>query len=808
MSTMEPSTPSTPTSDPHPSIPVSHPRSSPRSIPSSTQPQPPISPPRSSGVTSTTQPTSSDSPVASPPEAAAPPTPPATLPDSIPRVQVDPEPPCVQTATVTKADPSELRVPNVYINGLPPNFPEEQLYALTKDFGGVVSVRTFTRHVSDRPSGYGFVLFESIESAEKCIESLRRYRNLHPSFCKNYHPIPGTRYASPTSSGAQLSQSPSPGADGDSFKSRMERLKDETSTNLYIEGLPLSIDEPTMAALVAPHTIKSSRFFQTRLSHPPRTIAFVRLDTRTACEEIIKRLHGRMVRGRNDPGSRISVRFADSAEQRELRRSERSGRGDDSPPTRLTMAQAALLNLRGQQIQGRLRVSQHPTTLSDQRRLPSAQSPVGVNDLPNLHHPQHSRLPPHPIVSQAQSDPENNFLTTSHSAPARLHGRSELSGGLPNAFGGDIDLSALSRTAGTNGFTPLEQQLILQARLQTEIDTRQRALYGSQNNHTSGGPNQALSLFSEQSEELSRSMNNVSLRSAHIAKEFVPRGLASRLHQPPTYSSTLSHMSADLLPSEVADGYHANKSHSSQSQSLPFTSCQQQQQHSNASAINPRVLSLASKDSSLKNNNSPNMNGDNADCTVRSSNSLDLVADGSDRRGSIQREEQQNLAAHMRSTTLPPHFTVSGSNTTHSTGVVSLQLNGILSPNLPSGTRVGVRGQIGKPSVGVPSGELPIKSQIDALPTDTKLTHPHNSVADSPFLVPSPALTYNSSSSASSRTPSTLSPSTPFFGSFPHPSDSYGAYNGEEHGGDKTDASMAHDVTAFDIGTKIRSGSG
>lgn len=24
----------------------------------------------------------------------------------------------------------------------------------------------------------------------------------------------------------------------------MERLKDETSTNLYIEGLPLSIDEP------------------------------------------------------------------------------------------------------------------------------------------------------------------------------------------------------------------------------------------------------------------------------------------------------------------------------------------------------------------------------------------------------------------------------------------------------------------------------------------------------------------------------------------------------------------------------------
>jgi len=44
-----------------------------------------------------------------------------------------------------------------------------------------------------------------------------------------------------------------------------------------------------------------------------------RLDTRAGAEEIIERLHGRMVRGVNDPGSRISVRFADTPEQRELR---------------------------------------------------------------------------------------------------------------------------------------------------------------------------------------------------------------------------------------------------------------------------------------------------------------------------------------------------------------------------------------------------------------------------------------------------------------------------------------------------------
>ena len=48
-----------------------------------------------------------------------------------------------------------------------------------------------------------------------------------------------------------------------------------------------------------------------------------RLESRTACQEVIERLHGRMVRGWNDSGSRISVRFADSAEQRDLRVSVR-----------------------------------------------------------------------------------------------------------------------------------------------------------------------------------------------------------------------------------------------------------------------------------------------------------------------------------------------------------------------------------------------------------------------------------------------------------------------------------------------------
>jgi hypothetical protein len=160
---MEPNTPPNPTSDSHPAIPVSHPRSSPRSPTSTSSSQPPISPPRLSAVTAT-QSTLSCSLVAGVPEVTVPPMSRATLSKSAPTVQTDPEAPGVPA--VTKSDSSELRVPNVYINGLPPNFPEEQLYALTKDFGGVVSVRTFTRHVSDRPSYVSFNKSISVASID------------------------------------------------------------------------------------------------------------------------------------------------------------------------------------------------------------------------------------------------------------------------------------------------------------------------------------------------------------------------------------------------------------------------------------------------------------------------------------------------------------------------------------------------------------------------------------------------------------------------------------------------------------------
>ncbi|GJE86426.1 hypothetical protein PsYK624_025060 [Phanerochaete sordida] len=368
-----------------------------------------------------------------------------------------------------------LRTPNVYINGLPPNFPEDKLLEMTSQYGEVLSVRTFTRHVSEKPSGYGFVLFSSVEAAAKCIEALRKYRNLHPSFSKQIHKIPGTAYANSVALPVSSTEPP------DSFKNRMERLKDTGSTNLYMEGLPLTINVAMLQALVSPYKIMSSRLFQTRLSNPPRIIAFVRLESREAAEEVIERLHGRMVRGWNDTGSRISVRFADTTEQRELRRTERTNRDGENSPARLTMAQAALLNMKGTQLQPgspspRLsspNLGFSPPMLSNLSLSPDPYAPISLPELPppiGLHnqHALDESLRTLRTIHTHQNDGLHSQAADFVSAGLRMPAFNDDQAFAPELLqmqlqalsGGAANLASATRAQG--GFTPMER-LILQA---------------------------------------------------------------------------------------------------------------------------------------------------------------------------------------------------------------------------------------------------------------------------------------------------------------------------------------------------------
>ncbi|TFY82222.1 hypothetical protein EWM64_g1792 [Hericium alpestre] len=721
-------------------------------------------------------------------------------------------------AALAQGDDDSFKTPNVYINGLPPNFPEEHLFEMTREFGPVVSVRTFTRHVSERPSGYGFVLFETVDGAEKCIEALRRYRNLHPSFSKQIHKIPGTSYATlAASASGGLSPSPSissasDSGTGETFKNRMERLRDEGSTNLYMEGLPLSIDEAvrisqyfhvqrtltvwlcvqTLTALVNPFPIKSSRFFQTRLSHPPRIIAFVRLESRHACEEIIERLHGRMVRGWNDSGSRISVRFADSAEQRELRRNERHGREEEPSPSRLTMAQAALLNLRGQQIQRQLRGTPSPTLSVN--HLPAPEIPRYDNNGMNPSRSLHSRLPMHPLTSEYRQQEQRAAMPPSRSMPAYLDGD-----GLVDtpSLAQEIDLSSLPNSSGpgrmvdVNGFTPLEQQLILQAQLQARA--REEALQANAARVQNGMK------ATNGSAGLAGTMGKLNLSS----KEFVPRGLLSRMQAPArpsdvyqenhfqprrtqahhgrpqaAYSGAYNVPSlspVDFVPSMSEDDFHAT------AQRQGAMSMQSNQYENNVSAFNNHENSHSRGPTQTIYEEEP----ETKEHTIRLSSSLDFVH---------EQAGQAQGQGHMRSTTLPPHFTLGGSVS------ASGRLGGLLSPDL--GSYTGGRNR---------SAALALAARLNiALPgtkhVDASSPHLNAGASDSPMLVPSPALTYNSSSS---RTPSTLSPSTPFFGSFAHAGEGFATevYKDAGKDGDHGHSVHGHGHSHFGARGKARTGS-
>ncbi|KIJ28658.1 hypothetical protein M422DRAFT_270059, partial [Sphaerobolus stellatus SS14] len=273
------------------------------------------------------------------------------------------------------------RTTNVYINGLPPHFKAEQLYALASQFGTVLSCRTFTRQLSDHPSGYGFVLFDTVDAAQKCIDILRSHHNLHPTFAKQAHkiarspplinitnPHPSAAAYVPELGLAHSTSYPHLGLGSSTSNSSIGMAMgigavgggamggEEVGGDVYIEGLPMNIDVPTLRVLVAPHVIRGSRFFADTGLQPPQLVAYIqvasrrsfvgglslpipsvhvltgsrlstlsfsllsldvrvlialfvfRLDNRAAAQDVRNKLHGRSIRGYS---GRLQVVFAD-----------------------------------------------------------------------------------------------------------------------------------------------------------------------------------------------------------------------------------------------------------------------------------------------------------------------------------------------------------------------------------------------------------------------------------------------------------------------------------------------------------------
>ncbi|KIJ38786.1 hypothetical protein M422DRAFT_258412 [Sphaerobolus stellatus SS14] len=218
------------------------------------------------------------------------------------------------------------RTTKVYINGLPPHFKAEQLYALASQFGTVLSCRTFIRQLSDHPLGYGFVLFDTVDAAQKCIDVLRSHHNLHPTFSKVTSPqnralAAPHQYNEPASVRRRLrprtrarafyiTSYPHLGLGSSTLNSSIGMTMgiggvvgggamggEEVGGDVYIEGLPMNIDVPTLRVLVASHVIHRSRFFADTRLQLPQLVAYIQFDNRAVAQDVRNKLHGRSIRG-------------------------------------------------------------------------------------------------------------------------------------------------------------------------------------------------------------------------------------------------------------------------------------------------------------------------------------------------------------------------------------------------------------------------------------------------------------------------------------------------------------------------------
>ncbi|KZO98666.1 hypothetical protein CALVIDRAFT_562103 [Calocera viscosa TUFC12733] len=210
---------------------------------------------------------------------------------------------------------------NVYVNNLPLHTPDEALFRLCSPYGKVLSVRVFHREDAPVPGSYGFVLFETLEDARRCIVALHRSR-YQASFAKT------TKVPNPLLADQLLLPFVGP---------RLNQNADDSSS-LYVRGLAKATDQHTLELLFVPHfvisfrlgdelgdgsiswpTIEKEMGKENALPEQNRDVrwkvALVRLKDHDTAEEMIDKLDGAYVRGSETP---LNVGFAEAGAWRRV----------------------------------------------------------------------------------------------------------------------------------------------------------------------------------------------------------------------------------------------------------------------------------------------------------------------------------------------------------------------------------------------------------------------------------------------------------------------------------------------------------
>lgn len=183
----------------------------------------------------------------------------------------------------------QLSRTNLYIRGLPHHTTDDELANMCKRFGKITSTKAITDKQSNKCKGYGFVDFESPESAQKACQHLT-LQGTQASFAK-------------MSINDQIRKQQH---DPTKIKQHNENID---VTNLYISNLPRSFTEEQLNSLVMPFgEIVSSRILKDPEGNS-KGVGFARLESKELCEKAIKALNGKPVTQGGEP---LIVKFAEA----------------------------------------------------------------------------------------------------------------------------------------------------------------------------------------------------------------------------------------------------------------------------------------------------------------------------------------------------------------------------------------------------------------------------------------------------------------------------------------------------------------
>lgn len=187
---------------------------------------------------------------------------------------------------------SEYSNRNIYLRGLSPETSDQNLLELCSLYGPITSAKAIIDKDTSKCKGYGFVMFDSVEVAEKARQGLIQ-SGFQASFAKLTY--------NEKMMGIQGTPHP-PEASG--FGGKME-----DPTNLYISNLPLTYTDQELSNLLGKYgRVVSTRILVDKYTGASRGIALARMSTHEECEAAVTKLNNMQLEG----GAPLQVKFADN----------------------------------------------------------------------------------------------------------------------------------------------------------------------------------------------------------------------------------------------------------------------------------------------------------------------------------------------------------------------------------------------------------------------------------------------------------------------------------------------------------------